>query len=69
MNPGEKFGFSVIVEAIPAVNTNNQKIWKNVRIRKITSSLSYADENQASFIHDHQIVKNTKINDSIPKKT
>ena len=46
MNPGAKFGFSVIVEAIPAVNTNNQKIWKNVRIRKITSSLSYADENQ-----------------------
>lgn len=46
MNPGEKFGFSVIVEAIPAVNTSNQKIWKNVRIRKITSSLSYADENQ-----------------------
>lgn len=45
MNPGAKFGFSVIVEVIPTVNTSNPKIWKNVRIRKITSSLSYADEN------------------------
>lgn len=56
MNPGEKFGFSVIVEAIPAVNTNKtiKKFEKMSKSEKLH--------------HHYRILMKTRYNSSMTTK-